>query len=226
MSISDTNIFKINARKAVLFGSLLPSRISKPGFPEDAKKANRELRNFKALKKTTQNQSAFGKDETWFQHSNRAKLESHFLEQRLFAGNRCVYYGLGAHPDSGQLVIYRRGESYWTSGPLKVNGPYNLSFVSNDDENYLTFCGIVDGRLWELRPNSRIEEGANSKIFGPSGFCYGCESGDGCVTSVLPQCRSSNDKFEEKRASFFPSIATSEYDENSSLSIKDCMEMC
>ncbi|KAH7862140.1 hypothetical protein Vadar_000673 [Vaccinium darrowii] len=100
-------------------------------------------------------------------------------------------------PDSGQLVIYRRGESYWTSGPLKVNGLYNLSFVSNDDENYLTFCDIVDGRLWELRPDSRIEE-----------------------------CRSSNDKFEEKRAPFLPSIATSEYDENSSLSIKDCMEMC
>ncbi|KAH7863298.1 hypothetical protein Vadar_015897 [Vaccinium darrowii] len=96
------------------------------------------------------------------------KLESHFLEQRLFAGNR----------------------------------------------------------LWELKPDSRIEEGANSNIFGPSGFCYGYKSGDGCVTSVLPQCRSSNDKFEEKRASFLPSIATSEYDENSSQTISDCMEMC
>lgn len=53
VSISDTTIFKISARKLVLFGSLLPSRISKPGFPEDAKKANRVtalLRSFSSWK--------------------------------------------------------------------------------------------------------------------------------------------------------------------------------
>ncbi|KAE9458494.1 hypothetical protein C3L33_09603, partial [Rhododendron williamsianum] len=43
----------------------------------------------------------------------------------------------------------------------------------------------------------------------------------------LPKCRSRNDdKFEEKRADFLPTIAASEYEENTSLSLSDCMERC
>ncbi|KAH7863887.1 hypothetical protein Vadar_023078 [Vaccinium darrowii] len=99
----------------------------------------------------------------------------------------------------------------WSSDYSAATGAFTMGweptldsgrFVSNDNEKYLTFSGI-NGSLWmwELRPDGQIEEGANSfvfgsKIFGPasvSSFCYGYESGDGCVTSELPQCRSSND---------------------------------
>ncbi|KAH7843712.1 hypothetical protein Vadar_019862 [Vaccinium darrowii] len=154
-------------------------------------------------------------------------------------------------PDSGQLVIYRRGESYWTSGPLKdqtfenmypLNAPwlpyqYNISFVSNDDEKYLTFSGI-NGSLWMwvLMTDGTIEEGPinGSFLLGPGSalgfegprFCYGYNLDDGCVNSELPQCRSSGDKFVEKRAFFSSDIATMEYDENSSLTISDCVERC
>ncbi|KAH7863125.1 hypothetical protein Vadar_013590 [Vaccinium darrowii] len=112
----------------------------------------------------------------------------------------------------------------------KLNAPwtqnhYNFVFVSNDDEKYLTFSGI-NGTLWMwvLTPNGNIVEGVDSLQLGPDDFYNGYELGNGCVTSELPQCRRSNDKFEEKRVDFLPSIATSEYDENSSLSLSDCME--
>ncbi|KAF7139578.1 hypothetical protein RHSIM_Rhsim07G0135900 [Rhododendron simsii] len=151
-------------------------------------------------------------------------------------------FTLGWEPtqDSGQLVVYRRGERYWTSGPLKdqsfeyLYDPwtlyyYNFSVVSNNDEKYLTFSSInVSLWMWELTPNGEIVDDANARTYGPGyGFCYGYESVPPfCVTSELPQCRSSNDKFEEKRASFLPTIATSEYEENTSLSLSDCMERC
>ncbi|KAG5540272.1 hypothetical protein RHGRI_020490 [Rhododendron griersonianum] len=89
--------------------------------------------------------------------------------------------------DSGQLVVYRRGERYRTSGLLKdqtfkymshfndQSTLYHCSFsvVSNNDEKYLTFSGINGGLwMWELTPKGNIQEGANSRIFGPYDFCY------------------------------------------------------
>ncbi|KAG5540270.1 hypothetical protein RHGRI_020489 [Rhododendron griersonianum] len=161
-------------------------------------------------------------------------------------------FTLGWEPtqDSGQLVVYRRGERYWTSGPLKDQSfenlydprtlvyDYNFGVVSNNDEKYLTFSSInvslfssMNGIswMWELNPNGEIEDVANGRTYGPNayGFCYGYESVPPfCVTSELPRCRSSNEKFEEKRVYFLPTIATSEYEENTSLSLNDCMERC
>ncbi|KAI8547010.1 hypothetical protein RHMOL_Rhmol07G0163300 [Rhododendron molle] len=151
-------------------------------------------------------------------------------------------FTLGWEPtqDSGQLVVYRRGERYWTSGPLKdqnfeyMYDPwtlyyYNFGVVSNNDEKYLTFSSInVSLWMWELNPKGEIEDVPNGRTYGPKdGFCYGYESVPAvCVTSELPRCRSNNDKFEEKRADFLPSIAASENDENTSLSLSDCMERC
>ncbi|KAL6955727.1 hypothetical protein U1Q18_041308 [Sarracenia purpurea var. burkii] len=142
--------------------------------------------------------------------------------------------------DSGQLVVLRRGEPYWTSGLLKdqtfgsipaLNSPfleshYNFSFVSTDSEKYFTFSGLR-GSLWMflLRPDGGIEDGANS-VYGPSDFCYGYESDNGCVASELPRCRSSKDSFVQKRANFLPSIARDDYDPNSTLTLSDCMERC
>ncbi|XP_058224537.1 G-type lectin S-receptor-like serine/threonine-protein kinase CES101 isoform X1 [Rhododendron vialii] len=153
-------------------------------------------------------------------------------------------FTLGWEPtqDSGQLVVYLRGERYSISGPLKDQAfefmptlndlwtPFhcNFSVVSNNDEEYLTFS-VINGRLWmwELTPMGNLRDGANSREYGPDGFCYGYESVlSYCVTSEFPRCRSSNDKFEEKRVNFLPTIATSEYEENTSLSLSDCMERC
>ncbi|CAL5429366.1 unnamed protein product [Camellia sinensis] len=146
--------------------------------------------------------------------------------------------------ESGQLVIYRRGERYWTSGLLRnqtqtfesiptLSGPpiryrYILNYISNNDEKYFTFSGLNGSLLmWMLTPNGMIHHGANSLAIGPVDFCYGYHQSDnGCVVTKLPECRSSDDKFVQKRATFLPSNAHGNYDDNSSLSLSDCMEGC
>ncbi|CAL5355617.1 unnamed protein product [Camellia sinensis] len=146
--------------------------------------------------------------------------------------------------ESGQLVIYRRGERYWTSGLLRnqsqtfesipaLSGPpirycYILNYISNNDEKYFTFSGLNGSLLmWMLTPNGMIHHGANSLAIGPVDFCYGYHQSDnGCVVTKLPECRSSDDKFVQKRATFLPSNARGNYDDNSSLSLSDCMERC
>ncbi|CAL5432056.1 unnamed protein product [Camellia sinensis] len=146
--------------------------------------------------------------------------------------------------ESGQLVIYRRGERYWTSGLLRnqsqtfesiptLSGPpirycYILNYISNNDEKYFTFSGLNGSLLmWMLTPNGMIHHGANSLAIGPVDFCYGYHQYDnGCVVTKLPECRSSDDKFVQKRATFLPSNARGNYDDNSSLSLSDCMERC
>ncbi|GMP95262.1 hypothetical protein CsSME_00044373 [Camellia sinensis var. sinensis] len=122
--------------------------------------------------------------------------------------------------ESGQLVIYRRGERYWTSGLLRnqsqtfesipaLSGPpirycYILNYISNNDEKYFTFSGLNGSLLmWMLTPNGMIHHGANSLAIGPVDFCYGYHQSDyGCVVTKLPECRSSDDKFVQKRATF------------------------
>ncbi|CAL5429367.1 unnamed protein product [Camellia sinensis] len=148
--------------------------------------------------------------------------------------------------ESGQLVIYRRGQPYWTSGNLEnqtqtfpnmlmLNGPQSqdycfLNYISNNDEKYFTFSGL-NGSFWMLKLESdgEIYEGPNRLLLGPLNFCYGYQSvneANGCVISELPKCRSSDDTFLQKRASFLPINARSDYDDNSSLSISDCAQRC
>ncbi|XP_052211258.1 G-type lectin S-receptor-like serine/threonine-protein kinase CES101 isoform X2 [Diospyros lotus] len=143
--------------------------------------------------------------------------------------------------ESGELVLYRRGVRYWASGTLKnqsfefmyVNFPwsqynYTLSYTSNNDEKFFSFSP-PDGSslwMWQLTPTGGILEGPTSLYFKNGDFCYGYQSNDGCVNSVRPQCRRSNDKFVQKRALFSGSDTSHQYDNNSSLSISDCMEKC
>ena len=140
--------------------------------------------------------------------------------------------------DSGELVMHRRGERYWTSGTLKdqtfkymsalnMGMYFNLSYTSTNDEKYFTF-NRISGSLWMLRLDSdgQIAEGLSRLRFGPFKFCYGYESDDGCVTSELPHCRRRNDNFTQKRVYFLPDITTRQDDDNSSLSFIDCMERC
>ncbi|GJZ85194.1 G-type lectin S-receptor-like serine/threonine-protein kinase, partial [Tanacetum coccineum] len=112
---------------------------------------------------------------------------------------------------SQRLMIRRRGQPYWTSGNL-VNQifPYldtydNLTSVYNKEEQYFSYTikdfqytGVI--RMWILTPDGNI---AIDNIYSArtSEFCYGYDSGDGCVKeSSLPQCRTKYDSFNKINA--------------------------
>ncbi|KAK3037665.1 hypothetical protein RJ639_030442 [Escallonia herrerae] len=147
-----------------------------------------------------------------------------------------------ATSESKELVMRRRSELYWTSGSLNgqtfkfmvpLNAPYSpnnysLSDMYSDEVKYFSF-NAVDGNtpMWILRPDGQIVDGDSNLIFTPFEFCYGYQSNDGCVTdSDLPVCRSQGDKFEEKNGDFEPAQIAITSDDNSSLSLSDCMERC
>ncbi|KAA8525100.1 hypothetical protein F0562_007036 [Nyssa sinensis] len=143
--------------------------------------------------------------------------------------------------ESGQLVIYRRGEVYWNSGLLRDQSfdfmpewnagsdmfHYNISYVSNNDERFIIFDAAHQNLpMWILNPNGQILDAANSRSLGPADFCYGYESDNGCANSLVPNCRGHNDRFEQRRGYFVGNSDTGGYDDNSSLSLSDCMERC
>ncbi|KAA8525098.1 hypothetical protein F0562_007038 [Nyssa sinensis] len=141
--------------------------------------------------------------------------------------------------ESGQLVIYRRGEVYWNSGLLidqkfhflpQLNADsssyrYTISYVSNNDERFITFDAAHENLpMWFLNPEGQIIDGGNMFI-SPIDFCYGYQSDNGCANSLVPNCRGHNDRFEQRRGYFVGNSGRS-YDDNSSLSLSDCMERC
>ncbi|KAL7598908.1 hypothetical protein Lser_V15G22931 [Lactuca serriola] len=141
---------------------------------------------------------------------------------------------------SQRLMIRRRGQPYWTSGNLNnqtfpympaLNSPfskyqYNLSYVYTDEERSFSFHGINGVQpMWFLTPGGRVQDADNFAVWTPE-FCYGYDSGDGCVAdSNTIQCRDENDKFNWLNGDFAP-MTSSSYDDNSSLSMSDCMVRC
>ncbi|PWA80274.1 S-domain-1 29 [Artemisia annua] len=148
---------------------------------------------------------------------------------------------------SQRLMIRRRGQPYWTSGNL-VNQTfpylvttntaydryaYNLTYVYNKEEQYFTYTITIPSipgnesynvydvlTIWILKPEGQITDRTPE-------FCFGYDSGDGCVKeSSLPPCRTKNDKFNKLHGEFAPEMARNDTDENSSLSISDCFSKC
>ncbi|KVH91635.1 G-type lectin S-receptor-like serine/threonine-protein kinase CES101 [Cynara cardunculus var. scolymus] len=141
---------------------------------------------------------------------------------------------------SQRLMIRRRGQPYWTSGDLdnqtfefmSVNNPfsqfqYNLSYVYNDEERYFSFHGINGVQpMWILTPQGQIIDGDSSATWVPE-FCYGYDSGNGCVAdSNLPQCRNEDDMFSHLNGDFTPGMTNSSVDDNPDLINSDCMVRC
>ncbi|KAK2995324.1 hypothetical protein RJ640_001846 [Escallonia rubra] len=118
-----------------------------------------------------------------------------------------------ATSESKELAMRHRSELYWTSGSLNnqtfkfmvmLNSPFNqysysLSDVYSDEVKYFSFIA-VDGNtpMWTLTPDGQIVDGDSSAYFTPSEFCYGYQSDNGCVAD----CRSQDNKFEEKNGDF------------------------
>ncbi|CAH1427267.1 unnamed protein product [Lactuca virosa] len=141
---------------------------------------------------------------------------------------------------SQRLMIRRRGRPYWTSGNLNnkifqymfaLNGPgsqsmYNLTSVYNNKARYFSYDGNIAALpMWILTPKGQIRDINNATAWSPE-FCYGYDSGNGCMESSLPQCRTENDNFSKKNGDFAQDRTKSATDGNSSLSINDCFDKC
>ncbi|KAJ9537853.1 hypothetical protein OSB04_030586 [Centaurea solstitialis] len=148
---------------------------------------------------------------------------------------------------SQRLMIRHRGQPYWNSGNRYVwtsenryfytfpyifalNRPnsksqYDLSFAYDLIERCLQFNGSSSTAMWILTPKGQIIDGDSSSVWTPE-FCYGYNSGDGCVESGLPQCRREGDAFSEKKGEFAPGTTKREIVDNSSLSVGDCFMKC
>eukprot|EP00258_Populus_trichocarpa_P032574 XP_024448593.1 G-type lectin S-receptor-like serine/threonine-protein kinase CES101 [Populus trichocarpa] len=140
------------------------------------------------------------------------------------------------------LVIKRRDVIYWTSGPLRSNTSFenfalggavlDFSFinVSNADEDYFMFTvsanqftpqGQRNFSMLQLRYDGSIVDSHSNTAYGGI-ICKGSNTDAGCVRW---SCRSNSNSFELRSGSF-NSTVPGKLDDNSSLSISDCMDIC
>ncbi|KAJ0477857.1 putative protein kinase RLK-Pelle-DLSV family [Helianthus annuus] len=141
--------------------------------------------------------------------------------------------------NSQRLLVQQRGRPYWTSGDLRdqmfefmnVNdlllSRYNLHYVYNDEERYFSYESVNNIHpMWILRPQGRIVDG-NDRRLSANDLCYGFDSGNGCVaSSATPKCWSERDRFSTLSGDFVSDVMRRVVDDNSSLSIGDCMVKC
>ncbi|KAJ6313995.1 hypothetical protein OIU78_017614, partial [Salix suchowensis] len=143
--------------------------------------------------------------------------------------------------DTHELVIKRRTQTYWTSGPLTSNtgfldtGFLDFSFinVSNADEDYIMFTVSAnqytpqDQRIfsmWQMTYDGNIIDNFTRREFGGT-ICKRNNADAGCEKWSGPACRSSMNSFELRSGSFVNTVPRKN-DYNSSLSISDCMDIC
>ncbi|GKD38419.1 G-type lectin S-receptor-like serine/threonine-protein kinase, partial [Tanacetum coccineum] len=139
---------------------------------------------------------------------------------------------------SQRLMIRRRGQPYWTSGNLvnqrfpylvaSSDPCYDLTSVYNKEEQYFSYTPYTDLSMWILTPDGNITItdviDASDRT---SEFCYGYDSGDGCVKELsFPQCRTNYDNFKKRNGDFTSEMTRNDTDKNSSLSISDCFSKC
>ncbi|MFS7925689.1 putative PAN/Apple domain-containing protein [Helianthus anomalus] len=88
--------------------------------------------------------------------------------------------------------------------------------------------------MWILTATGRVLDGDSIMFLSFSEFCYGYDSGNGCVAgSNLPDCRSKDDNFTLMNGDFTlmngdftPGTFEVTPDDNSRLSFSDCMVRC
>ncbi|CAL5427208.1 unnamed protein product [Camellia sinensis] len=114
----------------------------------------------------------------------------------------------------GQLVMKRRGEIYWTTGPLNVmnwsfeyipwltfdsrTSIYNFGSAFNENESYFNFS-VPIGTIsrWVLGSNGSLVNGERPSL-GPAGPCDGFASYPGYEATRPSQCRTSNQTFLQR----------------------------
>ncbi|KAK9161933.1 hypothetical protein Syun_002835 [Stephania yunnanensis] len=132
-------------------------------------------------------------------------------------------FTLGLHPNTSQLFIQRRGESYWMSGPwigkkfgfvpgltrteLSDFRGYNFSYVLDKDGKHFSFSDRSDSfpvLMWVMKPTGQLDvrEMVKNGFSTPNNFadCRTIENAtSGCEKQKMPNCRTGNEQFETRR---------------------------
>ncbi|CAK9151639.1 unnamed protein product [Ilex paraguariensis] len=135
---------------------------------------------------------------------------------------------------TGQLVIWRLGNVYWTSGlwsngsfdnvrQLSYEDYYNFSYVSNENEKYLSYS------VNEISTSPMFYIGPDGQMRGDEGIASigGCHLRNhlGCkMTGNSPECRKPNYFLVAKAKSIVGDGF--KYDKSYNLSDSDCKEIC
>ncbi|KAJ9697291.1 hypothetical protein PVL29_009193 [Vitis rotundifolia] len=138
-----------------------------------------------------------------------------------------------------QLVMKRRGGSYWSSGTLKdrsfefipwlmssdtSNNIYSFNSVSNENEIYFSYSvpeGVVSE--WVLTSVGGLFD-TSGPVFVLDDQCDRYEEYPGCAVQNPPTCRTRKDGFMKQ--SVLISGSPSSIKENSSLGLSDCQAIC
>ncbi|CAI0546120.1 unnamed protein product [Linum tenue] len=134
-------------------------------------------------------------------------------------------------PAGEQLVVRRRGVVFWTSGTVD----FNVSRVSNSDEDYLTLSASRNMfsapsqrnfSIWRLRYDGVVVDRSTSRVIVSADLCDGNNTENGCARWPGPECRRRNgDRFVLQRGGFVNTVPRRE-DNNASLGISDCRDLC
>ncbi|KAM1892756.1 hypothetical protein ACFX14_035878 [Malus domestica] len=127
-------------------------------------------------------------------------------------------------PNQGHLKLRRKGVIFWTSGVLKSDGrfeyilsddsmmKYRFSFVSNENEDYVTYTAAEGGSPQELvlYPFGSLYEYRVQLDVAQAEKCDGYNTEGGCVKKDRPsECmKEFGGEFELKNGSFEPSNIT------------------
>ncbi|XP_034691903.1 G-type lectin S-receptor-like serine/threonine-protein kinase CES101 isoform X1 [Vitis riparia] len=133
-----------------------------------------------------------------------------------------------------QLVMKRRGGTYWSSGTLKDrsfefipslnwNNIYSFNSVSNANEIYFSYSvpGVVSH--WVLTWEGELFD-TSRPVFVLNDQCNRYEEYPGCAVQNLPTCRTRKDGFMKQ--SVLRSGSPSSMKGNSSLGLSDCQAIC
>ncbi|KAI3690200.1 hypothetical protein L2E82_48175 [Cichorium intybus] len=123
----------------------------------------------------------------------------------------------------------------WLSNEIPDLGDFTMSWEPIEEASQRLMIRRVRNRtgyedniaaipMWILTVDGQIINNYNS-VWTPE-FCYGYDSGNGCVKKSLPQCRRERDKFSKRNGDFVQDMTRSAIDEKSSLSISDCFLKC
>uniref|UniRef100_F6GYE3 Receptor-like serine/threonine-protein kinase n=1 Tax=Vitis vinifera TaxID=29760 RepID=F6GYE3_VITVI len=138
-----------------------------------------------------------------------------------------------------QLVMKRRGGTYWSSGTLKdrsfefitwlmspdtFNNIYSFNSVSNANEIYFSYS-VPDGVVseWVLTSEGGLFD-TSRPVFVLDDLCDRYEEYPGCAVQNPPTCRTRKDGFMKQ--SVLISGSPSSIKENSSLGLSDCQAIC
>ncbi|KAJ6752339.1 hypothetical protein OIU85_002741 [Salix viminalis] len=122
-------------------------------------------------------------------------------------------------PKGKELVIKRGGEINCSLGPLTSNNSFEKKILNKGFLGYSFFDASANLSLWQMEYDGNFtKRGYDAALF------KGNNADAGSEKMSRPSCRSSRNSFELRSGTFVNPVRMK--DDNSSLSISDCMDIC